>query len=104
MVGPRRELGIPWRRSDLALPVLSSLVSDILQHGSGGEQQPAEAGSRTPEDEGGIPDVSSPSSSGSLEAIDRLEEDLNRGAESRAAGYIGKNSEIFSEAAWHLRK
>lgn len=49
----------------------------------------------TPQDE--LPDaddVSSPSSIGSLEAIDRVEEDLNRNENSRATGYMGKNSEI----------
>ncbi|KAJ5793897.1 hypothetical protein N7457_000496 [Penicillium paradoxum] len=37
---------------------------------------------------------SSPSSIGSLEAIDRVEEDLNRSEHARATGYMGKNSEI----------
>ncbi|GFF66355.1 hypothetical protein CNMCM6936_008579 [Aspergillus lentulus] len=37
---------------------------------------------------------SSPSSIGSLDAIDRVEEDLNRSETSRATGYIGKNSEL----------
>ncbi|KAJ5808196.1 hypothetical protein N7474_009465 [Penicillium riverlandense] len=37
---------------------------------------------------------SSPSSIGSLEAIDRVEEDLNRDENTRATGYLGKNSEI----------
>lgn len=47
--------------------------------------------SRTPLDE---VEVSSPSSIGSLDAIDRVEEDLNRGEDARATGFIGKNSEI----------
>jgi hypothetical protein len=38
--------------------------------------------------------VSSPSSIGSLEAIDRVEEDINREENVRATGFIGKNSEI----------
>lgn len=49
----------------------------------------------TPQDE--LPDaddVSSPSSIGSLEAIDRVEEDLNRNENARATGYMGKNSEV----------
>lgn len=51
--------------------------------------------SRTPLDEAeNEVDISSPSSIGSLDAIDRVEEDLNRGAEARATGFIGKNSEI----------
>jgi hypothetical protein len=39
-------------------------------------------------------EMSSPSSIGSLEAIDRVEEDLNRNENSRATGYMGKNSEV----------
>lgn len=49
--------------------------------------------SRTPLDDAEL-EPSSPSSIGSLEAIDRVEEDLNRGEHARATGYIGKNSEI----------
>ncbi|CRG86433.1 putative transcriptional regulatory protein C105,03c [Talaromyces islandicus] len=49
--------------------------------------------SRTPLDNAEL-EPSSPSSVGSLEAIDRVEEDLNRGEHVRATGYIGKNSEI----------
>lgn len=50
----------------------------------------------TPQDDD-VPDAdepSSPSSIGSLEAIDRVEEDLNRTENSRATGFMGKNSEI----------
>ncbi|KAJ5493263.1 hypothetical protein N7539_002009 [Penicillium diatomitis] len=39
-------------------------------------------------------EVTSPSSIGSLEAIDRVEEDLNRNENSRATGFMGKNSEV----------
>ncbi|KAL4945071.1 hypothetical protein BDV06DRAFT_185939 [Aspergillus oleicola] len=35
-----------------------------------------------------------PSSIGSLDAIDRVDEDLNRSPHSRATGYMGKNSEV----------
>ncbi|KAL5338675.1 fungal-specific transcription factor domain-containing protein [Aspergillus crustosus] len=35
-----------------------------------------------------------PSSIGSLDAIDRVDEDLNRSPNSRATGYMGKNSEV----------
>lgn len=57
----------------------------------------AQTYSATPQDE--IPETandepSSPSSVGSLEAIDRVEEDLNRTEHSRATGFMGKNSEI----------
>ncbi|OQE28612.1 hypothetical protein PENSTE_c003G05810 [Penicillium steckii] len=49
----------------------------------------------TPQDDiGDADDLSSPSSIGSLEAIDRVEEDLNRTEHSRATGFMGKNSEI----------
>lgn len=39
-------------------------------------------------------EVRSSSSIGSLDAIDRVEEDLNRNENSRATGYMGKNSEV----------
>lgn len=39
-------------------------------------------------------DISSPSSIGSLEAVERVEEDLNRNEDTRATGYMGKNSEV----------
>ncbi|KAJ5287527.1 hypothetical protein N7478_003213 [Penicillium angulare] len=49
----------------------------------------------TPQDDIVEPDeLSSPSSIGSLEAIDRVQEDLNRNENSRATGYMGKNSEV----------
>ncbi|KAJ5382637.1 hypothetical protein N7517_000548 [Penicillium concentricum] len=51
--------------------------------------------SATPQDDLPINDEpSSPSSIGSLEAIDRVEEDINRSEHARATGYMGKNSEI----------
>ncbi|KAJ5188489.1 hypothetical protein N7491_004812 [Penicillium cf. griseofulvum] len=51
--------------------------------------------SATPQDDLPVNDVpSSPSSIGSLEAIDRVEEDINRSGDARATGYMGKNSEI----------
>ncbi|KAH8695363.1 putative C6 transcription factor [Talaromyces proteolyticus] len=55
--------------------------------------EPLSSSSRTPLDDVEL-EPSSPSSIGSLEAIDRVEEDLNRGENVRATGYIGKNSEI----------
>ncbi|KAJ5308623.1 hypothetical protein N7508_004002 [Penicillium antarcticum] len=43
----------------------------------------------------GKPDrSSSPSSIGSLEAVDRVEDDINRTENSRATGFLGKSSEI----------
>ncbi|KAJ5950681.1 uncharacterized protein N7479_009094 [Penicillium vulpinum] len=51
--------------------------------------------SATPQDEVlGNDEPTSPSSIGSLEAIDRVEEDINRSEHARATGYMGKNSEI----------
>lgn len=41
-----------------------------------------------------IDGTSSPSSIGSLEAIDRVEEDFNRTNQGRSTGFMGKNSEI----------
>lgn len=46
--------------------------------------------------------LSPASSIGSLNAIDRVEEDLNRGEDARATGYIGKNSEISWMQRLHL--
>ncbi|KAL4896911.1 C6 transcription factor [Aspergillus ambiguus] len=49
----------------------------------------------TPQDEDAdVDDASYPSSIGSLDAIDRVDEDVNRSASSRATGYMGKNSEV----------
>ncbi|KAI9368917.1 fungal-specific transcription factor domain-containing protein [Aspergillus egyptiacus] len=46
-------------------------------------------------EEGPDPDAESlPSSIGSLDAIDRVDEDLNRSPSARATGYMGKNSEV----------
>ncbi|KAL4915297.1 fungal-specific transcription factor domain-containing protein [Aspergillus aurantiobrunneus] len=46
-------------------------------------------------DEEPDPDAKSlPSSIGSLDAIDRVDEDLNRSPNARATGYMGKNSEV----------
>lgn len=56
---------------------------------------PSQQNSVTPQDEdASVDDASYPSSIGSLEAIDRVDEDLNRTASSRATGYMGKNSEV----------
>ncbi|KAJ5158443.1 uncharacterized protein N7500_008094 [Penicillium coprophilum] len=61
---------------------------DYLSHTS-------QSQSVTPQDDLPINDEpSSPSSIGSLEAIDRVEEDINRSEHARATGYMGKNSEI----------
>lgn len=48
----------------------------------------------TPQGEDNDDVESLPSSIGSLEAIDRVEEDINRNPDSRATGYMGKNSEV----------
>ena len=47
-----------------------------------------------PDEEAQGSGTSSPSTIGSLEAIDRVEEDLNQTPNSRATGYMGKNSEV----------
>ncbi|KAI9035128.1 Zn(II)2Cys6 transcription factor, partial [Aspergillus affinis] len=54
--------------------------------------QPKTSGAWTERNEEDTP--SSPSSVGSLEANDCVEEDLNRSPGARATGYMGKNSEI----------
>ncbi|KAJ5648282.1 hypothetical protein N7490_004654 [Penicillium lividum] len=74
------------------------IKSLLDKHGlDAAESSPGSAPSHsvTPQDD--LPeadDPSSPSSIGSLEAIDRVEEDLNRSEHSRATGYMGKNSEV----------
>ncbi|RAL15567.1 C6 transcription factor [Aspergillus homomorphus CBS 101889] len=55
----------------------------------------AHSSSVTPQDDYADDDVSSTSSIGSLDAIDRVEEDVNRTPSSRATGYMGKNSEVI---------
>lgn len=52
------------------------------------------AGTEEQEDSLEIDGTSSPSSIGSLEAIDRVEEDFNRTDQGRSTGFMGKNSEI----------
>jgi hypothetical protein len=90
---------------EFLLRELRSSVDDVLagrikitlaKYSADGEQKPSDptsSSSRTPLDDVDL-EPSSPSSIGSLEAIDRVEEDLNRGENARATGYIGKNSEI----------
>ncbi|OQD85742.1 hypothetical protein PENANT_c009G03540 [Penicillium antarcticum] len=68
------------------------------KHGQEGETSShnSQSQSATPQDDV-VPEndePSSPSSIGSLEAIDRVEEDHNRSEQTRATGYMGKNSEI----------
>ncbi|KAJ5494017.1 hypothetical protein N7463_010104 [Penicillium fimorum] len=66
---------------------------DYSSHNS--QSQSSTSQSATPQDDLPINDEpSSPSSIGSLEAIDRVEEDINRSENARATGYMGKNSEI----------
>ncbi|KAJ5502984.1 Transcription factor [Penicillium fimorum] len=55
----------------------SNGMPDVSQNQTGGSKRP-----------------SSPSSIGSLEAVDRVEEDLNLTESSRATGYMGKSSEV----------
>lgn len=73
------------------------ICADIPQHGADTEYSSQDqSNSVTPQDE--IPEQdapsSPPSSVGSLNAIDLVEEDLNRTELTRATGYMGKNSEV----------
>ncbi|KAJ5643764.1 uncharacterized protein N7484_006271 [Penicillium longicatenatum] len=77
--------------------VADRIKSLLDKHGLDVDYSPSSAQSHsvTPQDEVVEADeLSSPSSIGSLEAIDRVEEDLNRNENSRATGYMGKNSEV----------
>ncbi|GAB1203289.1 hypothetical protein APSETT445_001918 [Aspergillus pseudonomiae] len=65
--------------------------------GSGGERAStgSQSSSATPQDKDNyLEEMSSSSSIGSLDAIDRVDEDVNRTPNSRATGYMGKNSEV----------
>lgn len=87
------------RRSEIQICFF--VADNLSQHAMEGESSSNSNPSHsvTPQDDE-IPDAeelaepSSPSSIGSLEAIDRVEEDLNRTEHSRATGFMGKNSEI----------
>ncbi|CAG8067248.1 unnamed protein product [Penicillium salamii] len=71
------------------------IKSLLDKHGLDTEESSTQSNSVTPQDDNPEHDEpSSPSSIGSLEAIDRVEEDLNRSEHTRATGYMGKNSEI----------
>ncbi|KAL4928421.1 transcription factor domain-containing protein [Aspergillus undulatus] len=64
---------------------------------NGGEQLSDQQSNRSASAVDEEPDAdaeSLPSSIGSLDAIDRVDEDLNRSPHSRATGYMGKNSEV----------
>lgn len=66
-----------------------------MQHSIDNESPPIQSNSITPNDN--CPDQAEESSSpsvGSLDAIDRVDEDLNRDENTRATGYMGKNSEV----------
>jgi hypothetical protein len=68
----------------------------LEKHGLKGDQYFDNTPSRlsTPQNEMDADERSPLSSIGSLEAIDRVEEDLNRTAHTRATGFMGKSSEI----------
>ncbi|GMG01310.1 unnamed protein product [Aspergillus oryzae var. brunneus] len=69
----------------------ASHTSQLLNRASTGSQ----SSSATPQDKDSyLEEMSSSSSIGSLDAIDRVEEDVNRTPNSRATGYMGKNSEV----------
>ncbi|RAO64809.1 uncharacterized protein BHQ10_000821 [Talaromyces amestolkiae] len=83
-------------RSTVNEAVGDRIAATLNKYAIDGEQNTTDhpsSSSRTPLDDVDL-EPSSPSSIGSLEAIDRVEEDLNRGENVRATGFIGKNSEI----------
>lgn len=73
-------------------------IPDNIQHVAEADRSPTERQSQPISQEDIMDehpdDMSSPSSIGSLEAIERVEEDLNRNEDTRATGYMGKNSEV----------
>lgn len=89
--------GTHWIR--FASPVTLRNRSNVKQYSGGNEAPSMESQSHsiTPQDDAldrHPDDASSPSSIGSLEAIERVEEDLNRTEDTRTTGYMGKNSEV----------
>lgn len=89
--------GTHWIR--FASPVTLRNRSNVKQYSGGNETPSMESQSHsiTPQDDAidrHPDDASSPSSIGSLEAIERVEEDLNRTEDTRTTGYMGKNSEV----------
>ncbi|PYH98300.1 hypothetical protein BO71DRAFT_64887 [Aspergillus ellipticus CBS 707.79] len=73
-------------------------IKNVLEkYSDGGEgiSNGTQSSSVTPQDDDHDDEVSLPSSIGSLDAIDRVTEDLNRTPSSRATGYMGKNSEVI---------
>ncbi|KAL4810418.1 fungal-specific transcription factor domain-containing protein [Aspergillus unguis] len=58
------------------------------------DQQSAHSAASALDEEPEADAESLPSSIGSLDAIDRVDEDLNRSPHARATGYMGKNSEV----------
>lgn len=98
---PRSGSGACWTRFVLFCSSCRdtgvSLTLPTTQHGPEVDYSShnSQSQSLTPQDD--VPEndePSSPSSIGSLEAIDRVEEDINRSEHARATGYMGKNSEI----------
>ncbi|EAW09592.1 Zn(II)2Cys6 transcription factor [Aspergillus clavatus NRRL 1] len=89
-----REIGnvVDSRVSERIKSVLDKYAVENSTESSSNDPQ----SSVTPRDEEMDQDEppSSPSSIGSLDAIDRVEEDLNLTESSRATGYMGKNSEL----------
>lgn len=86
-------------KGSLPLSLYLRNISNIEQYSADTEPSSMEPQSNTitPQDDfldQHPDDASSPSSIGSLEAIERVEEDLNRTEDTRATGYMGKNSEV----------
>ncbi|CAI7638423.1 unnamed protein product [Penicillium glandicola] len=69
-------------------------IKDLLQKYKSDSGYISNATPDASQDQNGSKRSGSPSSIGSLEAIDRVEEDLNLTESSRATGYMGKSSEI----------
>ncbi|KAL2827017.1 fungal-specific transcription factor domain-containing protein [Aspergillus cavernicola] len=74
---------------------IRSTLDKYAEPGGGPYSDQPSTNSASALDEDPEPETESlPSSIGSLEAIDRVEEDLNRSPNTRATGYMGKNSEV----------
>ncbi|KAJ5696229.1 hypothetical protein N7536_006641 [Penicillium majusculum] len=70
-------------------------IEDLLQKYNSNSGHVSNGTPDTSQDQtGSYKRSSSPSSIGSLEAVDRVEEDLNLTESSRATGYMGKSSEV----------
>ncbi|KAJ5155438.1 hypothetical protein N7492_008241 [Penicillium capsulatum] len=90
-----KDLGayVEYRTADRIKVLLDKYGLDVDYSSNNSQSHSATPQDDNPENQE-ADEPSTPSSIGSLEAIDRVEEDLNRTENSRATGYMGKNSEI----------